>query len=338
MLRRAFTLIELLVVIAIIAVLMGLMLPAVQKVRQSGQRIQCQNNMKQVGIALQSYHAARAAFPPAFPARKLDPLIPPYFDTWSALSQLNPYLDQETIYNRMNLNVPTYGITLTISADNQFAVQQFVRTFLCPADTITNLGGGYGVPVLGPTNYAVCVGSGTTNGGPPFGSPWSADGAFRAQDSIRVADIKDGASVTVALSESTLGDGPDSFSGAMPAAANRVYAFVSRGTELNDANCSAATLWNFQRRRGFMWATGEIRSASYNHYLKPNDPAFDCISNAIAPGAANFTAIGFRAARSLHVGGVNVLMCDGSVRFVNDNVGLSTWRALATRASGEVAE
>lgn len=336
--RRAFTLIELLVVIAIIAVLMGLLLPAVQKVREAAHRVKCQNNLKQLGLALQNYHTARGAFPTAFPARDLDPLIPAYFDTWSALAQMNPYLEQEAIYNRMNLNVPIYGLTLTISADNQFAVQQIIRTFLCPSDTNTELGGGYGVPVLGPTNYAVCIGSGTTNGGPPYGSAWDADGAFRARNSVRIADIKDGTSATAAISESTLGDGPESFAGPVPASPQRVYAYVSRGTDLNDTTCAAASLWNFQRRRGFMWATGEIRCASYNHYLKPNDPTCDCISNASAPGPANFTAIGFHAARSLHVGGVNVLYCDGSVRFVGDNIALPTWRAMATRAGGEVTE
>ena len=87
-----------------------------------------------------------------------------------------------------------------------------------------------------------------------------------------------------------------------------------------------------------MWASGELRCASYNHYLKPNDPTFDCISSAVASGPANFAAIGFRAARSLHPGGVNVLFCDGSVRLVNDNVAIATWRAMSTRAGGEVIE
>ncbi len=335
--RRAFTLIELLVVIAIIATLMGLLLPAVQKVRSAAQRVQCQNNLKQLGLALQNYHTSRGAFPTAFPARDLDPLIPAYFDTWSALAQMNPFLEQEAIYNRMNLNVPIYGLLLTISTDNQFAVQQVIRSFLCPSDTISELGGGYGVPVIGPTNYAVCVGSGTTNGGPPYGSSWDADGAFRARTPSRVADIKDGTSVTAAMSESTLGEGAES-SSTMPASAQRAYAYVNRGTPVSDTTCAQASLWNFQRRRGFMWASGELRCASYNHYLKPNDPTFDCVSSAVAPGPANFSAIGFRAARSLHPGGVNVLFCDGSVRLVNDNVAIATWRAMATRSGGEVVE
>jgi prepilin-type N-terminal cleavage/methylation domain-containing protein/prepilin-type processing-associated H-X9-DG protein len=336
--RRAFTLIELLVVIAIIAVLMGLLLPAVQKVRAAAQRLQCQNNLKQLGIALQSYHTNRGSFPTAFPARSLAVNIPPYFDSWSVLAQINPYLEQEVIYNRMNLNVSVFDGSLTVTTDNQFAVQQVIRTFLCPSDVVTSLGGGYGVPVLGPTNYAACIGSGTTNGGAPFGTPWNADGAFRARDPVRIADIKDGTSVTAAMSESTLGDGPESATGSIPASPQRVYAYVPPTSGLSESSCMNAASWNFQRRRGYMWATGEIRSASYNHYLKPNDPSYDCVSLSLVPGPSILTAIGFRAARSVHVGGVNVLFCDGSVQFINDNIAIGTWRAMATRAGGEVIE
>jgi prepilin-type N-terminal cleavage/methylation domain-containing protein/prepilin-type processing-associated H-X9-DG protein len=339
--RRGFTLIELLVVIAIIAVLIGLLLPAVQKVRAAAQRTGCQNHLKQLGLALANYESNRGALPTAFPASPKPPFdaLPAYFHSWSVLAQINPFLEQEAIYNRMNLEVPVYVPPFfAISADNQFAVQQVIRLFLCPSDTVESLGGGYGVPVLGPTNYAACLGSGTTNGAAPFGSPWDADGAFRAKQPIRLADIQDGSSNTVAMSESTLGEGPEAFSGPIPASAQRVYAYVNPGTPLTEASCAAAQFWNKDRRRGFLWATGEIRSGSYNHYLKPNDPNYDCISNAVLPGAQNLTAVGFRAARSLHAGGVNVLYCDGGVRFVADNVSQATWRAMATRSGGEPSE
>src|SRR5262249_22482341 len=156
----------LLVVIAIIAVLVGLLLPAVQKVRGAAHRVSCQNNLKQLGLALHNFQTARGAFPTAFPASPKSPydLLPAYFHSWSVLAQVNPYLEQEAISNRMNLDVPVYVPPFfAISPDNQFAVQQVVRLFLCPSDTVSELGGGYGVPVLGPTNYAACVGSGTTN-------------------------------------------------------------------------------------------------------------------------------------------------------------------------------
>ena len=302
MTRRAFTLIELLVVIAIIAVLVGLLLPAVQRVRESSNRTACANNLKQLALALHHYEANRGQYPSAFPAKPKGTYssLPPYFHSWSVLAQMNSFLENEAIYNRMNLDVPTYVLpTFNISSENQFAVQQVVKIFLCPSDWITELKGGYGVPVIGPTNYAACLGSGgTTNTKSPVGSPWDADGVFQAQKGLRPADIKDGLSHTTAMSESTLGEGPESFTGPMPASPQKVYGYLNPGTVVTPAACASAGRWNVDRRRGFMWASGEIRCASYNHVLLPNDPTPDCISNMISPGPMNLTGYGFRAARS----------------------------------------
>jgi prepilin-type processing-associated H-X9-DG protein len=257
-----------------------------------------------------------------------------YFANWSVLAELNPFLEQTNIYNRMDLTQQTYNsiFPFNITAANQFAVQQVVRLFLCPSDKMqpVTTGPAYGVPVLGPTNYAVCNGTGT-NGG----SPWEADGAFIAKKTIRVVDIADGSSHTAMLSESTLGGGTESASGAPPAPLDEVYAYLAGGA-LSESACATATLWNFERLRGFMWAAGEIRCASYNHYFLPNAAQADCITFDIQPGPTRFTALGWRAARSRHSGGVNLALCDGSVRFVRDSVSLATWRAIATRAGGEV--
>jgi prepilin-type processing-associated H-X9-DG protein len=334
----------LLVVIAIIAILIGLLLPAVQKVREAASRLRCQNNLKQLGLALYNYESARNAFPAAFLGNSDTTAFPPptyrdYYFSWSALAQLNPYLEQTAIFNRMDLKQPIYDPTngFQISAANQFAVQQVIKLFLCPSDQgqpVTNPND-YGVPTIGPTNYAVCVGSGTTNGAAPFGSPLNSDGMFQGINALRIADVTDGLSNTACMSESLLGQGPEAYSGSTPpppADPQYVFAYVGFGTPITTSACASATTWNGSQRRGFMWASGEMRCAAYNHYYTPNSRSYDCVNN----DGTTVTAFGWRGARSRHSGGVNVLLGDGSVRFVADGVDATTWTALSTRAGGEV--
>src|SRR5205085_5058154 len=137
----------------------------------------------------------------------------------------------------------------------------------------------------------------------------------------RIAAVTDGLSNTVAMSESTLGDGPESASGPIPGRAEDVYAYLG-GAPLSDSACAGASQWNVERLRGFMWATGEIRCATYNHYYPPNARQADCVAFDVRPGPARYTALGWRGARSLHRCGVNLGLCDGSVRFVGDSIDL----------------
>src|SRR5262245_55276296 len=137
--RGAFTLVELLVVIAIIGVLVALLLPAVQKVRAVAGRASCQNNLKQLGVALHHYHDSIGHFPPSMQPKVWpgDPTLPPYFFSWSVLAELNPYLEQTNIYQTMDLSYPLYvkGTSgFVVSAPNQFAAGQTVKLFLCPSD------------------------------------------------------------------------------------------------------------------------------------------------------------------------------------------------------------
>ncbi len=330
--RRAFTLIELLVVIAIIAVLIGLLLPAVQKVRSTAARIKCSNNLKQLGVALHNYEGAVGKWPPLYPGMAPNSTAFNYKYTWSVLAQLNPYLEQTSIYNSMDLTQPMYDAANQITVQNRFAVVQRVPIFLCPSDRGVPVSSAYGVTDMGPTNYVANHGSGVSGGG--YGSPIAGDGVFPAVNGIRITDIADGTSNTAAMSESILGDGAE-VSPAQPGDETVAYKYLGyTGTLPSDATCAATPQsWNGYNRRGFMWASGEARCVSYNHYYTPNARNFDCIAN---DPTQTYIAVGYRAARSRHTGGVNVLLADGSVRLVNESVAPQTWRALGTRTGGEV--
>src|SRR5262245_38528143 len=174
--RSAFTLIELLVVIAIIAVLIALLLPAVQSAREAARRIQCVNNLKQLGIALNNYEGIHGGFPPGCITGlwPVDPTVPAAFYRWGTLAFLTPFLEQTNVFNALNFSFPVYVHTSTfpgtgISAPNTTVLGTMVNLFLCPSDRmakITTSDGFAGGPDrdFAPTNYDFCAGDGANGG------------------------------------------------------------------------------------------------------------------------------------------------------------------------------
>ncbi len=301
--RPAFTLIELLVVIAIIGILIALLLPAVQFARESARRMSCSNNLKQIGLALQNYHASCDNFPVA---RNPWPLV------HSSLSRLLPYCEQESLHNLVDYSTPLS------SPANVAASKVPVHFFICPSDWA-----GGKVPGMSDAgaNYVANNGTGTVG----FGLIASGDGVF-TQVSLGFRDLRDGSSNVAAFSESTLGAG-SAGTGSTPLDPRRDLLLVPGGNDPTPAACSAASgAWS--GKRGGKWIDGHYGNTLYNHFYPPNPRQWDC--GNVSGNKALSTA------RSYHPDGVQLLLCDGSVHFMSDTVDLGVWRALATRDGGEV--
>ena len=327
--RAAFTLIELLVVIAIIAVLVGLLLPAVQKVREAAARMKCQNNLKQLGLAFMNHESGLGYFPPGYEQKGgQDPALAaaPFRFRWSAIARLTPYLEQTAIYNACELENSLYQNdgSVTNSKGNQLAVKQLVPILLCPSDE-----GRATDPNFGPGNYNVCVGSGR-NGAARTVNPAVAvpapDGAFYNGSRTRIAEITDGTSNTALAAESVVGPntGVLTTAPADPKTRPLVYAWLQKAAPMSAAECGSAP--QYKTDRNTRWADGDAYETLYDHGLTPNSKTVDCIS----------TFANWKAARSRHAGGVNLLRFDGGVRFVADGVDPVIWGNLGSRAGNEV--
>ena len=318
-----FTLVELLVVVGIIGVLASLLLPAVQASREASRRAACASKLRQLGIAAQNHVSTRGALPAGTLAKPLsgDPRAAWSFYRWSAVALLLPYLEGGAEFAAIDFERPLYGSDLNVTEENVEIVATVLPELLCPSDLATRV-----TPEFGPTNYAACTGSGGAQG-----SPRNPDGLFGVNSAVRPAEIVDGLSKTALLAESLLG-----LPGEAPHDPAREYRFMLTH-RLSGTGCNGAPLWNVNDPRGFSWAGGEFRTTLYNHHDTPNSQTADCIGVLLATSAPDrqYTPYGWRAARSAHPGGVNLVKADSSTDFAADNVDAQVWLALATRAAGD---
>ena len=321
--RKAFTLVELLVVIAIIGILVALLLPAVQAAREAARRIQCTNNMKQVGIALHNYHAALGGFPAGLNDGGDGSLLV----SW--MSAITPFIEESALYEQFDPTVRWKHYYFSRRHPGHWGNAEVWRTeisiYKCPSDTQIresfydqNHSGG---PGFTRSNYAGCFSPDgvTTEPNPTYN--WggschndaavnpSIDSGKRALFNLniwrRVRDITDGTSKTMIASE-----------------------LITADDSTDD-------------QRGCWWY--DSRGHSFTGRLAPNSPLPDvmsnkpcdsqktpCVATAPCPNAQ------YNAARSLHPGGVTVMRADGSVQFVSDAIDMFVWQASASISSGEV--
>ena len=324
---RGFTLVELLVVIAIIGVLVALLLPAVQAARESSRRAKCLNNLKQLGLAMLNYHDSLRSFPPGRGSGPWGPNPGTNWESWWILSvsyQALAYYEQGTVYElfEQRKNQPRVE-----TWDNPGAPARMrLPVFICPSSKL--LVNGYPG-----TNYLWSTGSRIESGGCNIVSN-QANGVIVHDAGRRMAEITDGTSNVILASEYLPGiDAANGFKAvAAISVANRAFP-----TQAELDVVAAAPAARVLTNNGRWWAWHSHSNALFNTAAPPNWKCQNGAGGAGVGGAgvAWDSCIGITPSRSLHPGGVNVCLADGSVRFVRDNITLLTWQILGNIGDGQ---
>jgi prepilin-type N-terminal cleavage/methylation domain-containing protein/prepilin-type processing-associated H-X9-DG protein len=342
--RAGFTLIELLVVIALVAVLVGLLLPAVQQVREAANRIQCQNNLKQLGLALHNYHGAIGCFPPGMvtdSSNLCDALATGY-------TYLLPYLEQDNTYRLYSFEDPWYA------RSNYAAVGVEIKLFFCPSNRqqgsvdLSPIAAEWQTP-LPPTaagcDYAFCKGANGAVNRNWMRTPQTVRGVFGIRRSseinqgVRLDDVRDGTSTTLAMGDASAGASlqvRDLSSASQPAVAPLTGQPITL-----EQSWGAAGVGDVSHP----WY-GSVFAVTAQYGLAPDPRDEPMNRQPVTPTVYGEDPKGDNASgrdfisgfRSRHRRGCNFLFCDGSVRFVREAIRPEVYRALSTYDGGEVLE
>ncbi len=371
--RKAFTLVELLVVIAIIGILVGLLLPAVNNAREAARKVSCVNRLRQLGLGLSEYEAAYKYYPegrmapdytvngrPENNPSTTYPVTLPR-GAWTGFRSVHtfllPFLDQYTIYSKIDFSKPTSVQMIDANGNpvnaNYQAYFHADAMFLCPSEpnAMRRISeNNYRYNFGGSTPYA---GAENTNDNANFfafrnGLSCRGNGAFTIGEHLPTSAFTDGLSNTVVFSERIMGSGADmrlvpALKGDMTTLINRSFPMLtpeefylqceSRPHVIDSFNFNSAGRWLGGQLFSNGWPFAFYSSTMYNHVAPPNWSRVDCGQRSAIPDRPGEHAI--VSARSYHHGGVNVTFGDSSTRFISESIDLQVWRAIGTRSGAE---